>query len=164
MPVKLSYRCCFIRRGVYVLKILRTRPAPAPAPSSCPALTPTSLGSRPRPRPTPTHPLPPSRPSCPVAAESGACSAVRGRRGAGALLGPDRSGPHSSLVLRLGSGCQRPSSPRPARTRRAPCAGPSTSAFRDRTDAADSTAGCESDPGDEMTTSTLQVLGAARLA
>lgn len=48
-------------------------------------------------------------------------------------------------------------SPRPARTHRAPRAVSSTSALRGRTEAASSTAGCEADPGDEMTTPTLQV-------
>lgn len=51
----------------------------------------------------------------------------------------------------------RPPSPRPAPIRWAPRAGPRTSALRARTEAASSAAGCEADPGDEMTTSTLQV-------
>lgn len=106
----------------------------------------------PRPGPSPT-----------ATAGSGACSAGRDRRGAAARLGPDRSAPRYSLALRLRS----PTSGHPARARRRPAALPAPNQLlgsRGRTEAASSAAGCGADPGDEMTTSTLQVprRGAAR--
>ncbi|KAJ8785739.1 hypothetical protein J1605_006699 [Eschrichtius robustus] len=106
----------------------------------------------PRPGPSPT-----------ATAGSGACSAGRGRRGAAARLGPDRSGPRYSLALGLGS----PASGHPTRAQRRPAGLPAPDQLlgsRGRTEAASSAAGCGADPGDEMTTSTLQVprRGAAR--
>lgn len=63
----------------------------------------------------------------------------------------------AALLARPRTWLQLPAATLPALTRRATRAGPSTSALRDRTEAASSAAGCEADPGDEMTTSTLQV-------
>lgn len=116
--------------------------------------------SGPAPVPPRHAPVPPRHAPCPgrpAAGESSACSTRRGRGGTAALLGPDRSGPRSSLLARPRTWLQLPAATLPALTRRATRAGPSTSALRDRTEAASSAAGCEADPGDEMTTSTLQV-------
>lgn len=135
------------------------------APPSQPSLPAPLHPELPAPNTSPAQPRPgPSR--CrPWAAGSGACSGSCGRRGAVARLRPDRSGPRSSLALRLRSGCERPPCPRPALSRRAPRARRSSSAPGGRTEAASSAAGCGADPGDEMTTSTLQVsrCGGARL-